>query len=116
MIKPIEWRPRSPHYTPLDFFLVRLLENEGDVDRPPNLWELEIQIILEISRITSEVIRNIQEECILDFFIVMDFILNILSKCCILSAIKLFSYSNKILIFVRTLQRNQISFYHWIQY
>lgn len=61
---PTEWPPRSPDLTPLDFFLWGYLKSKVYVVRPQNLEELKNRISDEMRRITPEVIRNVQEECV----------------------------------------------------
>lgn len=59
----IEWPPRSPDLTPLDFFLWGYLKSKVYIDRPQNLEDLKHRIRLEIRNITPEMIHNVQEEC-----------------------------------------------------
>ena len=48
---PIEWPPRSPDLTPLDFFY-------GDMTIPDNLYDLKARIRHEMTGISSQSIEN----------------------------------------------------------
>ena len=61
---PIEWPPRSPDITPLDFFLWGYLKSEVYVNRPNNVDDLKQRIRQEIRLISPEVIENVQRETI----------------------------------------------------
>lgn len=58
----IEWPPRSPDLTPLDFFLWGYLKSKVYQSRPNNLEELKERIRTEIAQITPEVLENVREE------------------------------------------------------
>ena len=62
---PIEWPPRSPDITPLDFFLWGYLKSKVYVNRPNNLDDLKQRIRQEIRLIPPQVIENVQRETIL---------------------------------------------------
>lgn len=55
---PIEWPPRSPDLTPLDFFLWGHLKNKVYIDRPQNLQDLVERIREEANAVTPEMIQN----------------------------------------------------------
>lgn len=59
---PIEWPPRSPDITPLDFFLWGYLKSKVYVNRPNNIDDLKERIRQEIRLISPEVIENVQRE------------------------------------------------------
>lgn len=59
---PIEWPPRSPDLTPLDFFLWGYLKSKVYVEKLLNLEDLKNRIRLEMRRISPEVIHRVQEE------------------------------------------------------
>lgn len=57
----IEWPPRSPDLTPLDFFLWGYLKSKVYFDRPNNLDGLRRRIRAEVENITPEVLeRSVQ--------------------------------------------------------
>lgn len=58
----IEWPPRSPDLTPLDFFLWGYLKSKVYLNRPQNINELKERIRIEVAQITPEVIENVREE------------------------------------------------------
>lgn len=58
----IEWPPRSPDITPLDFYLWGDLKRRVYVTRPRNLEELKARIRAEIRLITPEVLNRVKEE------------------------------------------------------
>lgn len=58
----IEWPPRSPDLTPLDFFLWGYTKSKVYVNRPESLEDLKERIRVEISQITPETIAKVQEE------------------------------------------------------
>lgn len=60
----IEWPPRSPDLTPLDFFLWGYIKGQVFKTKPTDLDDLKIRITQEIRRITPEVINNVQGEFI----------------------------------------------------
>lgn len=62
---PIEWPPRSPDITPLDFFLWGYLKSKVYVNRPNNIDDLKHRIRQEMRLIPPEVIENVQRETIL---------------------------------------------------
>jgi len=59
---PVEWPPRSPDLTPLDFFLWGYLKSKVYISKPQNLEDLKDNIKEEISKIDpntlQKVIRN----------------------------------------------------------
>lgn len=55
---PIEWPPRSPDLTPMDFFLWGHLKNRVYVDRPENLQDLMERIRNEANAVTPEMIQH----------------------------------------------------------
>lgn len=59
---PIEWPPRSPDITPLDFFLWGYLKSKVYLNRPNNIDDLKERIRQEIRLISPEVIENVQRE------------------------------------------------------
>lgn len=58
----IEWPPRSPDLTPLDFFLWGYLKSRVYKNRPHTINELKERIRLEIAQISAEVLQNVQDE------------------------------------------------------
>lgn len=58
----IEWPPRSPDLTPLDFFLWGYLKSNVYINRPQAINELKERIRIEIAKITPEVIAKVREE------------------------------------------------------
>lgn len=58
----IEWPPRSPDLSPLDYFLWGYLKSKVYHRRPQNLEDLRERIQLETNLITREVLRNVQQE------------------------------------------------------
>lgn len=58
---PIEWPPRSPDLTPLDFFLWGYVKSKVYLHKPANTEELKNRIREEILQITPEVISNVLE-------------------------------------------------------
>lgn len=56
---PIEWPPRSPDITPLDFFLWGYLKSRVYTNRPQNLQDLKERITLEISLIEENTLANV---------------------------------------------------------
>lgn len=58
----IEWPPRSPDLTPLDFFLWGYLKGKVFKSQPANLDDLKQRICQEIRRITPEMVQNVQQE------------------------------------------------------
>lgn len=59
---PIEWPPRSPDLTPLDFFLWGHLKSVVFKTQPATIEELKQKITQECRLLTSEVFRNVREE------------------------------------------------------
>lgn len=57
---PIEWPPRSPDLTPLDFFLWGYLKNRVYINRPNNLEELKQRIRDEIRSISPQILQNVR--------------------------------------------------------
>lgn len=55
---PMEWPPRSPDLTPLDFFLWGHLKSRVYINRPDNLEDLMERIRHEMTRITPQMIEN----------------------------------------------------------
>lgn len=60
----IEWPPRSPDLTPLDYFLWGYLKSKVYVTRPTHLEDLKARIRQEIRKISADVIDNVQKEFI----------------------------------------------------
>lgn len=58
----IEWPPRSPDLTPLDFFLWGYLKGKVFKSQPANLDDLKDRIRQEIRQITPQMVRNVQRE------------------------------------------------------
>jgi hypothetical protein len=61
---PVEWPPRSPDLTPLDFFLWGHLKNVVYKVRPANIEDLKNRITTECRNISEETIRKVQQEFI----------------------------------------------------
>lgn len=59
---PIEWPPRSPDLTPMDYFLWGYLKSKVYRTKPDNVEVLKIRIRHECRQISPEVIRNVQRE------------------------------------------------------
>lgn len=58
---PIEWPPRSPDLTPLDFFLWGYLKSKVYFNRPNNLEELRQRIRAEVNQINPDIFeRSVQ--------------------------------------------------------
>lgn len=55
----IEWPPRSPDLTPLDFFLGGHLKDRVYKTKPRNLNELRHRIITEVALIMPETLENV---------------------------------------------------------
>lgn len=60
----IEWPPRSPDLTPLDFFLWGHLKNVVYKTRPDNIEELKTRITNECNNISQETVSKVQREFI----------------------------------------------------
>lgn len=60
----VEWAPRSPDLTPLDFFLWGHLKNVVYKCKPDNIQELKNKIRLECNNISQETINKVQQEFI----------------------------------------------------
>lgn len=60
----IEWPPRSPDLTPLDFFLWGHLKRTVYINRPNTLSELKASIVDSISAISKETLQKVQESCL----------------------------------------------------
>lgn len=58
----IEWPPRSPDLTPMDFFLWGYLKHRVYKNKPNNMEDLKNRIRYEIQQITPEIIRNVLRE------------------------------------------------------
>lgn len=58
---PIEWPPRSPDLTPLDYFLWGYLKSKIYFNRPENIEALKERIRQEIRSITPEMLDNVQQ-------------------------------------------------------
>ena len=54
----VEWAPRSPDLTPLDYFLWGYLKDRVYRNNPQNLEELSRRIVQEINAIPRQMIRN----------------------------------------------------------
>lgn len=59
---PIEWPPRSPDLTPLDFFLWGHLKTVVFKTQPTSLDDLRQRIIAECASISREVFQNVRNE------------------------------------------------------
>lgn len=59
---PIEWPPRSPDLTPLDFFLWGHLKSIVYKTQPADIDDLKRRIAAECRSISGEVFRNVREE------------------------------------------------------
>jgi hypothetical protein len=57
----IEWPPRSPDLSPLDFFLWGYLKSKIYKTQPASLEDLRQRIVDECRRITPEMLRNVRE-------------------------------------------------------
>lgn len=57
---PIEWPPRSPDLTPLDFFLWGYLKSKVYHTKPNDIAELQERIRNEIRQITPQVLQNVR--------------------------------------------------------
>lgn len=57
----MEWPPRSPDLTPLDFFFWGYLKDRVYVQKPDNLADLEAKIRQEIRNIGPEILRNVND-------------------------------------------------------
>jgi len=58
----IEWPPRSPDLTPLDYFLWGYLKSKVYENRPRDVEQLKGRIREEMRRITPETIQNVLQE------------------------------------------------------
>lgn len=58
----IEWPPRSPDLTPLDYFLWGYLKSKVYFQRPANIGDLQNRITQEIEQIGPEIISNVLRE------------------------------------------------------
>ncbi|KAA6400793.1 MAG: putative Histone-lysine N-methyltransferase SETMAR [Streblomastix strix] len=54
----LEWPPRSPDLTPLDFFLWEYLRDQVYEPRPPTLLDLKFAIIREAEQMTTQIIMK----------------------------------------------------------
>lgn len=59
---PVEWPPRSPDMTPLDYFLWGYLKSKVFMNRPNNIDDLQHRIIQEIRQISPQMVHNVQKE------------------------------------------------------
>ena len=57
----VEWPPRSPDLSPLDFFLWGYLKSKVHNDRPRTLEDLKINIINACKSVTPEMLTNVRE-------------------------------------------------------
>jgi transposase len=60
---PVEWPPRSPDLTPLDYYLWGHLKSVVYQTRPRNKEELKERIRNECSQITEETLRRVNDSC-----------------------------------------------------
>ena len=60
---PVEWPPRSPDLSPLDFFLWGYLKRRVYRNRPTSLQDLKENITEECSRIPSETLEKVVSNC-----------------------------------------------------
>lgn len=60
----LEWPPRSPDLTPLDFFLWGHLKSKVYVNKPANIDDLKVRIQEEIRKIEPDIINRVQDEFI----------------------------------------------------
>lgn len=58
---PVEWPPRSPDLTPLDFYLWGYLKSKVYASRPRNIEELKLNIVSEISQISRNTLLRVGE-------------------------------------------------------
>lgn len=56
----LEWPPRSPDLTPMDFFLWGYIKNKVYVTRPQDIEELKERIRTEIRRVPHEMLTNVR--------------------------------------------------------
>lgn len=61
---PLEWPPRSPDLSPLDFFLWGYLKRLVYKNRPTTLEELKANIVKECLAITPETLENVRANCL----------------------------------------------------
>ena len=61
----VPWPPRSPDFTPSDFFLWRYLKGKVYINMPNTLHELNNNIIEEVNRITPDSLQKIMENTVL---------------------------------------------------
>lgn len=57
----IEWPPRSPDLTPLDFFLWGHLKSKVYMTQPTSLEDLQQRIVNECRQITPQMLQNVRE-------------------------------------------------------
>lgn len=57
---PIEWPPRSPDLSPLDYFLWGHLKSTCYITTPDSIEDLRERIITECRRITPEILENVR--------------------------------------------------------
>jgi hypothetical protein len=60
----VEWPPRSPDLTSLDFFLWGYLKDRVYVSNPQNLEELKLNINNEICNISTETLMKISDNMV----------------------------------------------------
>lgn len=68
----IEWPPRSPDLTPLDFFVWGYLKSKIYATQPESLDDLRNRIINECRQITPEMLRNVRERFEQNLFYCME--------------------------------------------
>jgi transposase len=61
---PVEWPPRSPDLSPLDFFLWGHLKSVVYTNRPRTIEDLKGKIVSECRNITDNVLKRVQASCI----------------------------------------------------
>ena len=60
---PVEWTPRSPDLSPLDFFLWGYLKRKVYSNRPATTEELKKNIIEEYRQITPDTLEKVMANC-----------------------------------------------------
>ena len=61
---PINWPPRSPDLTPMDFSIWGYIKDLVYLTTPANLDDLKLRIQLACDKITPRVLKNIQKRVI----------------------------------------------------
>ncbi|GBM05972.1 hypothetical protein AVEN_247664-1 [Araneus ventricosus] len=58
----VEWPPRSPDFTPLDFFLWGHIKEQVHATPPPTLQDLQRRITDAYASVTPAMLHNVQRE------------------------------------------------------